>query len=345
MATIKTTAELSLLVNADLTRLTSAEVDAYIADIQSAPFRLETVTETDWTVDPDTGEDVSVEVNKEKVVYEAHPAADRAMEELIRHFMRLLHKMAATVNPSSQGRGLTYEDAFGYLTEAFINFARNEYVPGQANGNFIQLIPSVLSKALGQRERDVHLIRIPSNTAGRFTKLLRANDYDTEAAYQEAKSAKIAPTTFLAIINAMSLSDNPLDGGHRESYFDNELHGWDETLFNAGYTAPDPAEEILQSALVSYAFAVVGEQMEAALRLKFGFNDDHTGNLRRDAGFDQFHADVMKTEDVAHVLRAAGILGMSRSNLDKHIAKALQTAREAIEASEYDGTSHRSTGR
>lgn len=335
MSAAATTFELSISANTDLVYLSASRCDELVEAIQSAPC--DRVVDT--VSDPATGEETQVE----RFVYRAHPAADRALEELLRHFLPLIHSMARKVSVSAEHRGLTAEDAFGFLSEAFIDFARNRYTPGQLTGNFVQLIKGVLSMALLQRERDSHLIRIPGNAMGRYSKHMRDHDMDENAAHASARKADFDPYTFLQVINAISAGNNSLDQSQKNAEDDGDL-AWSSALFRAGAVAPDPADEVVQTALVAYAFSVVSPEMEIALRLKFLFDDETTLDLidRYDVAADK--DGVMRTVDVNHILRAEGILTAGRSTLDRHLVQALLAMREALEASGYNGVSGRSVG-
>jgi hypothetical protein len=349
VSVIPTTAPLALASH-DRT-LSLAEIEELITAAQAAP----TTTRTEVVTDLDTFADREVEV----VVWLPDTAADEALRKLTNAFLPLIHAMARRVNASARTRGMTEEEAVGYLLIEFVDFARNRYEVGQIP-NFIQVIGRVLELSLHSRERETGLIQIPRNAGYRFNQLMRKHDGDVNAAYADAKAGQFRPETFMAVLNAIAVTDNSLDtpqvapGGGASvnlvkagsaAAFGGKSVDVDCELYRAGYTAEDPADVIAHAALVAFAFSVIEPEIQQALRLKYGFDDLATHNLRVGAGFDRYDADVMRSEDVALCLRMGGVLNVSRPTLDRRITAALRTMREAIEASERGDIFNREIGK
>lgn len=320
-----------------------AEIDRLIDIAQSAPSRTIVTENEDGSSDEITvWETTSDTVEGRRKIREA----ESAMEKLVNAFLPVIYNTARDVSESLVFKGLDAEEMLSHLFTEFIDYARNRYVVGQ-EAKFAYAIKRILGLAFANRAREAGLIAVAQDSKRRYLKLMKDHDNNAAHALADCKSGQFTPATFMAVHNAINISDNSLDGSRFDSSYnatssdENEDNpAIDEAMHKAGYYEGDPADHVAQSALVGFAFLQVEDQrVVQAMKLKYGFDDLATHTLRVNHGFDQYDADVMKVEDVARIVR------MGRSTLNKKINDALEVMREAIESTDYDGVSHRSIGR
>lgn len=279
-------------INTTDTFLSVSEQADLIATVQNVPLTLTTT---------DDGSEVST--------YGRTPASDAALSRLLQAFSPLIGKVARTA------RRIEDDDAEGILTEAFIRAVRSHDLAAPAA--FSRDIATMLRYALALEERTGSTVKVADNVSARYRRLVAAHDGDVAAAYAECRDTAngFAAHTFLlthAALNSVSL-DEMLSGPEPRT---------DAALVAS---AESFDEQLAQADLVRWLFAQVEEKPAQVLRLRYGFTDPVSVNLRLRAGFlgDPDRA-VMSDAEVARCMSS------TTPTTNRIRARALDTMREAL---------------
>lgn len=245
----------------------------------------------------------------EQLVYGRTPASDAALERLTTAFLPALHKAARAA------KVLDPEDAFGVALAEFVAAVRRH---DPASGvPFSATISTVLFRAVADADRTSDLITVRENVAARYWRLMHKHDHNLEAAYAECRDTRngFDPATFLAVHRAI---------GTTESLDLMDLDGTDCAAARAiASPVPGPEEQIVQIQLVAWLLALVSDRQEAIVRLRYGFADHTTENLRLVAGY-------RAGEDLSDV-QVAHALITPRPTVQREKSKALSTMRAALQ--------------
>jgi len=286
---------------ADAVDLTPAEIDDLIAVIQS--------TKT-----------VSIDAEGEEVVvYESTLASEAAFDRLLTSFKRLIDKVTRA------SKVLKPDDAEGLVLMEFVAAVR-KYKIGE-DLPFLASIGTILMRRMSDANRTNDLVRVPENVGARYWALVHKHGGSVEAAYEECRttSNNFDPSTFLAVHRAMGhvesldLDDDAEDGEG------NPIYGYTDAA-HLSHAVPGPEESLVQADLVRWLFTTVDHRKEQILRLRYGFDDIDSQNLRLAAGFrDDAESLVMSDKDVATCLHS------STQTVNRQRNAALVTMREAMQ--------------
>lgn len=256
----------------------------------------------------------------ERVVYGQTPAAERALEELTRAFLPLLHKAARS------SKVLDEDDAFGLALAEFVAAIRRHDTTSDVP--FSAVLPTVLRYAISDADRTSDLIVVRENVAARYFRLMHKHEGSVEAAYGECRDTAngFDPATFLAVHRAIG-SPASLDGAPGE-YDGTMSDGLTAGQFNAQEAAladrtPGPEETAVAADLVRWLFTLTDDRQESILRLRYGFCDLATENLRLAAGF--------RTGEDLSDAQVAVAAHLSRPTVQREKTKALATMRAALQ--------------
>lgn len=260
---------------------------------------------------------VETDEQGERVVYGTTPAADRALTALTEAFLPVIHKVART------SKVLDFEDALAVCLEEFVTSVRRYNL--SSGLPFAATISTILRFRISDTDRTSDLIVVRENVAARYWQLVHKHDGDVLAAYEECRTTSngFAPATFLAVHYAIASLDS-LDGTSGDSdRAEGQNHTHEAALADP---SPSPEDLALNADLVRWLFTLVPDREEQILRLRFGFSDLATENLRLAAGFRADVSDlVMSDKEVAQVL------GSTTPTVNRLKRRALDTMRAAME--------------
>lgn len=255
----------------------------------------------------------------ERVVYGKTPASEAAMEQLTTAFLPLLRKIARS------SKVLDEDDAFGLVLVEFVQVVRRHDLT--LGIGLAPVLSTVLRYAISDADRTSDLIVVRENVAARYFRLLHKHEGNVEAAYAECRDTAngFDPATFLAVHRAIGAPDS-LDAAG--------VNGWEGgvaggALLTEGTEAaladrtPGPEETAVQADLVRWLFTLVEDRAESVLRLRYGFTDLATENLRLAAGF--------RTGEDLSDAQVAVATHLTRPTVQREKAKALATMRAALQ--------------
>ncbi|MBP2323312.1 RNA polymerase sigma factor (sigma-70 family) [Kibdelosporangium banguiense] len=257
----------------------------------------------------------------ETVAFGKTRKSEAALTRLVQSFTPLIRSMARTATR------LDYDEAeaicYARFMQAVREFDLDSDVP------FSRDIRTMLRYELSDKSRTKDLIQVKENVAARYFRLLRQHDRDVKAAYEVCRTTPngLDPSTFLAVHRAyghvVSL-DLAMDGDENSD----DRH----EAFLIDHMAEDAADDLANRDLIRWAFSKVSDREEQILRLRYGFVDVATENIRSAAGFRSDTSDpVMSDREVAQCL------GLALSSCNRYRRDALATMRAALESLVADG--------
>jgi RNA polymerase sigma factor (sigma-70 family) len=258
----------------------------------------------------------------ERWVYGRTPAADAAMTTLLERFSPAISAVVRAVLSSKSGL-MDEDDAAAICQERFIRAVREHDL--STPGSFSASISPLMRYELLSRIRvDGTLLSVNETVVARYFRLMHKHNNDVRAAYAEClgseTSTDVNAATFLSIHRALSImetldwsaGDDECDFSSREAAFIDAAERFDEQIANRD--------------LVRWLFAQVSDREAQILRLRFGFSDLATENLRSAAGFRNDHSDMVLSDR-----EVAQILGSTRPTVQRAQARAISTMRAAMD--------------
>lgn len=260
-------------------------------------------------------EDGSVEV-----VYESTRDSESAFETLLSAFKPLFRRLLR----SRQYSRISAEDAEAVLLMEFIAAIRAHDPEGRP---FLTSIGTILSRRLSDENRTNGTVHVPGTVGALYLALVKKHEGSVEAAYEECRTTanNFDPSTFLAVHRAYAAIDS-LDLDDSEDGEGNPIYGYTDSSHEK-HATPGPEESLVQADLVRWLFTKVDSRKETILRLRYGFDDVDSQNLRLAAGFrDDAESLVMSDREVAQTLRS------STQTINRQRNLALSTMREAMQS-------------
>ena len=260
---------------------------------------------------------VSINADGEAVTtYESTPQSEAAFETLLASFKRLIDKAVRA------SRVLSPDDAEGVILMEFVSAIRRHDLTGPTP--FLMTIGTILMRRMSDANNTNDIIRVPESASARYWALVHKHGGSVEAAYHECRTTanNYDPATFLAVdrvvrgVTSVDITDDDGDSGAATARMEAALVD----------RAPGPEESLVQADLVRWLFTKVDHRKEQILRLRYGFDDINTQNLRLAAGFrDDAYSLVMSDREVAQTL------GSSTQTVNRQRNAALTTMREAMQ--------------
>lgn len=296
---------MSIYTNADTTVnfLSDEEQRTLIAAAQDVPVTIE------------TGDD-----GAEVVRFGRTREADAALTRLVQAFSPLIKSVART------SKVLDYDEAEATCYERFLQAVR-EFDPAVIR-SFSAAVRAMLRMEISDKDRTSDLIQVKENVAARYFRLIHKHDGDVAAAYEECRLTAngFDPASFLAIHRAIGIEsiDRAADSRDFRDFSRQETSLTDQTV--------NFDEALAQADLVRWAFTKVTEREATVLRLRYGFDDLATENIRSAAGFLNDKSDmVMSDREVAQCLRS------STATVNRIRREALAVMRAAMDDLARDG--------
>ncbi|MDT8915798.1 hypothetical protein [Amycolatopsis sp. PS_44_ISF1] len=283
--------------------LSHEEQCALIAAAQDVPCTV--------TTNPETGE--------ETVTFGKTAASETALTQLVVSFTPLIRSMARTA-PT-----LGYDEAEAICLERFMKAIREYDLNSELP--FSRDIRTMLRFELSDKTRTRGVVAIKENVAARYLRLVQKHAGDVRAAYEECRTTPngFDPSTFLAVHRAygmlisLDIAPGDSDAGAAGDWNEHERILIDHM---AAFE-----EDLANRDLVRWAFTKVAEREAQILRLRYGFDDLTTENLRSRAGFRTDVDDlVMSDREVAQCM------GLALSSCNRYKREALATMRSALES-------------
>jgi RNA polymerase sigma factor (sigma-70 family) len=276
-----------------------------------------------------TAQDVpcSVEVDEdgtERTVFGYDPAAEAAMAELIGRFSGMIRNVAR------MSKVLDYDDAESACYERFIRAVREYDLDSEVP--FSRDIRTVLRRHMIDENWSADIVRVKIDVATRYSRIMKKHDGDVLAAYEECKTTPngFDPATFLAAHYAISTKTKSFDEPRRTD--EGEVEEGivrDETVDHGSALASreEPFDAVVaRRELVAWLFTKVSDYERTLLKLRYGFDDLATENIRSAAGFRTDRDDlVMSDREVAQAL------GKTTPTIQRHRSAAERTMRTALD--------------
>lgn len=272
----------------------------------------------------------------ETVRHLATPRSEQAMYELCVAFKPLIESVSrkskyVAAAPQHE-RAWRYEEAQSICTETFIRAVREH--DSDSEKPFSVMIRVILARALSDAYlTSVDLVSVKHDVAARYWALMDKYDQDAQAAYAECQSTAngFMPATFLAIHLALSgvLSiDVPIQDEHSDDY--SSFEGSIESLL--GDPAVSFEEDHANADLARWFLTKVNDRDAQMIRLRFGFNDDATETLRRDANLPSATDEPVLTNGQVGEAIGAGTSTVRRRIEDVALPAMRAAADEAVNA-------------
>lgn len=269
---------------------------------------------------------------REVVKYGRTKASEKALTALVEAF-----KDKAIRNVARTAKILDFEEAQAVLFERFV-LAVREY-DLDSDVPFSRDIRTLLRFELSDRERTSNIVTVKENVSARYFRLIHKHEGSVEAAYEECRTTAngFDPATFLAVHWALARLDS-MDRGFDTS--DQNPEGApatgrlkvDSPIGAIADSLGNFDEDLAQADLVRWLFTKVADKEEAILRLRYGFSDLATENIRSAAGFRNDKDDlVMSDREVAQALNS------STPTVNRLRRAALATMRDALDSLATDG--------
>lgn len=277
-------------------------------------------------VQTDYPQDVTDADGTERTVYRTTPESEDALVRLHNAFLPLLHKAARGSSV------LEYDDALMIAVEEFISTVRRYELDSALP--FTAGLSTILIRKLGDVGRTSGLIVVKENAAARYRQLMDSVDWDLNAAYDLVVSGYrdgtgthkgFTPDTFLSVHRAVGVESLDVSASEAMGSSNTSAGISDQSKYRNYIADPTPSPEDLtvQAELVRWLFTLIASRQEQILRLRYGFCDLATENIRLRHGY--------RTGEILSDRQVAQVVGSTTPTVNRQRSEALTAMRDALE--------------